>query len=236
MRIDNQKIYDTYRKSILEGKKERIDEARAGMRRKAQILEDKIDDFFDEIERKIDTLEETPVFQTKMLQMLADATKEHNEFVMALKQICQTLDSGAKVIPNTKPHHNQFKPNTVDRDLEQQTPEDSTGVEDDAMNQMDTGVSESFVPKKDSVGHVQKVYSGQYKIEATPNGSAFYVMGLTNNDSKWVEVSSAFATRAGAEDFMAKLKKAESDQKQMSSLKWKEGNLKKNNEYRPKEM
>lgn len=131
MRIDNQKIYDTYKKSVL-------DESKTGMRRRAQILEDRIDDFFDEIERKIDNLEETPVFQSKMLQMLADATKEHNEFVMALKQICQTLDSGAKVIPNKQPHAKGAFPNTVDRDLEQQTPEDQTGIEDDAANQVDT--------------------------------------------------------------------------------------------------
>lgn len=131
MRIDNQKIYDTYERSVLS-------EAKTGMRRRAQILEDRIDDFFDEIERKIHNLEETPVFQTKMLQMLADATKEHNEFVMALKQICQTLDSGAKVVPNRQPHHNNFKPNTVERDLEQQTPEDQTGIENDPTNQIDT--------------------------------------------------------------------------------------------------
>lgn len=138
MRLDNQKIYDTYRKTVLQ-------EAKTGMRRQAQILEDKIDDFFDEIERKINALDETPVFQTKMLQLLADTTKEHNEFIMALKQICQTLDSGAKVIPNTKPHFNNFKNNnnTVDRDIENQTLPDQTGIEDDVANQIDTATSES---------------------------------------------------------------------------------------------
>ena len=73
------------------------------MRRKAEILEDKIDDFVDEIEKKIEKSEENPVFQTKMYQMLADMNKEHAEFVMALKTICATLDSGAKVLPKTKP-------------------------------------------------------------------------------------------------------------------------------------
>jgi hypothetical protein len=223
MRIDNQKIYNTYEKSILE--------AKTGMRRRAQIIEDRIDDFFDEIERKIDNLQETPVFQSKMLQMLADATKEHNEFVMALKQICQTLDSGAKVIPKTKPHAKGAFPNTVDQN---QSP-DNTGVEDDATNQVDSGVAESFVPKGDSVSHIQKVYSGQYKVVATPNGSAYYVMGLTNNDNEYVPVTSAFATKKMADDFMRRLKKAEGDQKQMVTNKWKEGDLKKNNEYRPKE-
>jgi uncharacterized coiled-coil protein SlyX len=133
MRIDNQNVYDTYEKSIL-------NEATSGMRRRAQILEDKIDDFFDDIEKKIDSLEETPVFQSKMLQLLADATKEHNEFVMAMKQICQTLDSGSKVIPNRQPHYGIGKglPNTVDRDMENQRPEDQTGIEDDPTNQIDS--------------------------------------------------------------------------------------------------
>lgn len=231
MRIDNQKIYDTYEKSVLA-------EARSGMRRRAQILEDKIDDFFDEIEKKIDNLEETPVFQSKMLQMLADATKEHNEFVMALKQICQTLDSGAKVIPQTKPHAKGSLPGQQQpgMDMEQ------GGVEDDASNQIDS-VAEAMatydgkhVPKGDSVAHIQKVYSGSYKVVATPNKSAWYVMGLTNNDSEYVPVTSAFASEKLAQDFMRRLKKAEGDQKQMVTNKWKKGDLGKNNEYRPKEM
>jgi hypothetical protein len=34
--------------------------------------------------------------------MLADMNKENAEFIMAMKTICATLDSGAKVIPKTK--------------------------------------------------------------------------------------------------------------------------------------
>ncbi len=242
MRLDNQKIYDSYKKSVLAGKKQKVlTEATKGMRRRAQVLEDKVDDFFDEIEKKIQNLEETPVFQTKMLQMLSDATKEHNEFIMALKQICQTLDSGSKVIPNRHPHAFP-KPNTVDRDLEQQNPEDQTGIEDDSMNQIDTPVTEQEtyngppVPKGDSVPHIQKVYTGGFKVVGTPNGSAYYVMGLTSNDSEYVPVTSAFPSAQAANEFMAKLKTAETKQKQMVTNKWNKADLAKNIEYRPKEM
>jgi len=96
IKYENQTVFDKYQNMI-------INESKNGMRRKAQILEDRIDDFIDEIEKKIDTIQENPTFQTKMFQMLADMNKEHAEFIMAAKTICATLDSGAKVLPKTKP-------------------------------------------------------------------------------------------------------------------------------------
>jgi hypothetical protein len=35
--------------------------------------------------------------------MLADMNKEQSEFIMAVKRICQVLDSGSKTIPNIQP-------------------------------------------------------------------------------------------------------------------------------------
>jgi len=96
IKYENQTVFEKYQNIV-------INESKNGMRRKAQILEDKIDDFIDEIEKKIDKIEENPTFQTRMFQMLADMNKEHAEFYMALKTICATLDSGAKIIPKTKP-------------------------------------------------------------------------------------------------------------------------------------
>lgn len=96
IKYENRTVFEKYQKIVL-------NESKKGMRRKSQIIEDKIDDFIDEIEKKIDKIEENPTFQTKMYQMLADMNKEHAEFIMALKTICATLDSGAKVIPKTKP-------------------------------------------------------------------------------------------------------------------------------------
>ena len=95
LKYENQNILKKYENLILT-------ESKKGMRRKAQILEDHIDDFVDEIEKKIDKIEENPTFQTQMFQMLADMNKELSEFIMAIKTICATLDSGAKVMPKTK--------------------------------------------------------------------------------------------------------------------------------------
>lgn len=95
IKYENRNVFEKYQNLIL-------NESKKGMRRKAQIIEDKIDDFVDEIEKKIDKIEENPTFQTQMYQMLADMNKENSEFIMAMKTICATLDSGAKVIPKTK--------------------------------------------------------------------------------------------------------------------------------------
>ena len=95
IKYENQTVFEKYQNIV-------INESKNGMRRRAQILEDKIDDFIDEIEKKIDKIAENPTFQTKLYQLLADQNKERSEFIMALKTICATLDSGSKMIPKTK--------------------------------------------------------------------------------------------------------------------------------------
>ncbi len=88
---ENQTIFETYQKSILT-------ESKKGFRRKVQILDDSIDDFLDELEKKIDKIDDNPKFQQKMYQELANTTKENSEFLMAMKRVASALDSGAKVI------------------------------------------------------------------------------------------------------------------------------------------
>jgi hypothetical protein len=62
-------------------------------------------------------------------------------------------------------------------------------------------------------------------------------MGQTSNDNpEYVPVTTGFPDKAAASDYMAKLNAAETDQKQMMSMKWNEKYLSKNNEYRPSEM
>jgi len=78
-------------------------ESTKGVRRKLQVLDDKIDDYMDYIKAEIDKLEENPVYQRNMYQLLADTTKEHSEFLMALKRTAASLDSGSMVMPKSKP-------------------------------------------------------------------------------------------------------------------------------------
>ena len=121
IKYENQTVFEKYQNLIL-------NESKKGLRRKAQLIEDRIDDFVDEIEKKIEKIDENPTFQTKMFQMLADMNKEHAEFVMALKTVCATLDSGAKVMPKTKPTAKQNRP----EEPEQQEPEPE---QDEAVNE-----------------------------------------------------------------------------------------------------
>jgi hypothetical protein len=96
---NNEDIQSKYEDSIL-------NESSKGVRRKVQILDDKIDDFIDEVEKKIEKIEDNPTYQQKLYQMLADANKEHSEFLMAMKRIASTIDGGGKTIPRSQGHAN----------------------------------------------------------------------------------------------------------------------------------
>ena len=96
-RVKNSKAYDR----IL------VNESKKGVRRKLQILDDTIDDYMDMIKVEIDKLDENPVYQRQMYQLLADTTKEHSEFLMALKRTAASLDSGSMVMPKAQPSANK---------------------------------------------------------------------------------------------------------------------------------
>jgi len=83
-----------------------LNESSKGVRRSVQILDDKIDDFIDEVEKKIEKIDDNPTYQQKLYQMLADANKEHSEFLMAMKRIAATIDGGGKTIPRSQGHAN----------------------------------------------------------------------------------------------------------------------------------
>lgn len=91
--IENEKIQKAYESKVLT-------EATKGMRREAQVLEDEVDNFHDRVEAEINKIGDNPVLQKQLHQMLADMNKEQSEFIMAMKRICQVLDSGSKTIPN----------------------------------------------------------------------------------------------------------------------------------------
>jgi len=66
-------------------------------------LDDKIEKFIEQIEKQIDAVEENPVFQRKVNQLLVDLSKEHGEFILALRAIVAALDRGAQMVPMRKP-------------------------------------------------------------------------------------------------------------------------------------
>jgi len=140
--IENQKIFKAYEKI-------RLDEAKKGVRRKLQLLDDSIDDYMDYIKAEIDKLDENPVYQRQMYQLLADTTKEHSEFLMALKRVASSLDSGAMVIPKSKPFS---KPNNGGGPIDGQEPE---GEEEPEPQEQ--ALHEKFyaMMKDDLTGHIK---------------------------------------------------------------------------------
>jgi hypothetical protein len=77
---------------------DKLNEARGGVRNKVQKLDAQIDKFMDFLEDEIEKIDENPVFQDRAYQLLANTTKEHSEFLMAVKRVAMALDSkGAKI-------------------------------------------------------------------------------------------------------------------------------------------
>jgi hypothetical protein len=67
-------------------------------------LDDHMDTFVEMIESEIDKIEDNPSFQYKIGLMLANMEKEQGEYVLALRQIVQTIGKKASIIPQTRAH------------------------------------------------------------------------------------------------------------------------------------
>jgi len=69
------------------------------MLRKLHVLDDTIEDFIDELEDGIMSVEDNPVFVKKAHQLLADMSKEYSEFIVALRAIVNAVDRKEKILP-----------------------------------------------------------------------------------------------------------------------------------------
>ena len=126
--LSNEKIYEKYQKTINESKK--------GYRRKVQLLDDRIDDLIDDIEKRIQKEEDNPSFQRKLYQLLADMNKEHGEFLMSIKRIAGTIDSGSKTIPFTKGTMQPNKMQGYDEEPAPEQPQNQPPQEKEEVNEL----------------------------------------------------------------------------------------------------
>lgn len=62
-------------------------------------LDDSIESFIQKLEKKINATKDNPVFQRKAHQLLANMSKEHGEFIMALRAVVNALDREGQMIP-----------------------------------------------------------------------------------------------------------------------------------------
>jgi len=79
-------------------------------------LDDKIEKFIEDIEKQIDNITDNPVFQRKINQLLVDMSKEHGEFMLALRSVVAALDRGAQMVPMRKP---EFMARGIDNQTEE---------------------------------------------------------------------------------------------------------------------
>ena len=80
------------------------------VRHKLKELDSTIDDFLDLLEDSAMKIENNPIFQQQVLQLLADTTKEHGEFMMQMKRVAQALDSKSQKLGQVKPIGKQTNP------------------------------------------------------------------------------------------------------------------------------
>lgn len=66
-------------------------------------LDDKIEDFIQKLEGKINGVKDNPIFVRKAHQLLGDMSKEYSEFLAALRAIVNAVDRKGQVLPKENP-------------------------------------------------------------------------------------------------------------------------------------
>ena len=103
---------DKFKDYLVEGKEK--------LKPKLHLLDDKIETFIEKIEKRVDEIEDNPVFQRKMNQLIVDMSKEHGEFILALRSVVAAMDRGGQVIPSLKRH--SFDPRGISQEEPGLTP------------------------------------------------------------------------------------------------------------------
>lgn len=79
-----------------------IEEKENKLKPRLHSLDDEIETFIETIEERIDGVSDNPLFQKKMNQLLVDLSKEHGEFMLALRSVVAALDRGGQMVPSMK--------------------------------------------------------------------------------------------------------------------------------------
>ena len=93
----------------------------AKLKPRLHLLDDKIEKFIEDIEARVDKVEGNPVFQRKMNQLIVDLSKEHGEFILALRSIVAAMDRVAQYIPSKR--DKDFQARGISPEEELPTPE-----------------------------------------------------------------------------------------------------------------
>lgn len=81
-------------------------------------LDDKIEDFIQKLEGKINAVKDNPIFVKKAFALLGDMSKEYSEFIAALRAIVNAVDRKGMNLPKEKPMSRVRDVNARHRDPE----------------------------------------------------------------------------------------------------------------------
>lgn len=87
------------RKALIESKENYNESKSSKMLKRLHSLDEIIDDFIDELEDEICKTEDNPMFVKKCNELLANLSKEHNEFFGALRSVVSAVDRKSKIVP-----------------------------------------------------------------------------------------------------------------------------------------
>ena len=107
--------------------KEYLVEGKDKLKPRLGLLDDKIEKFIEGIEKRVDEIEDNPVFQRKLNQLLVDMSKEHGEFILALRSVVAAIDRGGQMVPSLKRHELEprgVRPDDEPEDTAEPTPEE----------------------------------------------------------------------------------------------------------------
>jgi len=113
--------------------KEMLSEAKKGKKEKTKMLpelhalDDRIEDFIQKLEGKINAVKDNPIFVKKAFALLGDMSKEYSEFIAALRAIVNAVDRKGMNLPKEKPLSRVRDVNARHRD-----PEDEVAPEEGA--------------------------------------------------------------------------------------------------------
>ena len=119
---------DKFKDYLVEGKEK--------LKPRLHLLDDKIEKFIENIESRIDEIEDNPVFQRKMNQLLVDMSKEHGEFILALRSVVAAMDRGGQVVPMLKRHEFAARGISADDPAAQVPGAEEPGAEEPAQMEM----------------------------------------------------------------------------------------------------
>lgn len=152
----------------------RLDEAasKQNVRKKLQKLDSTLDEFIDDLEDKALKIEDNPVFQKKVLQLLADTNKEYGEFMMAMKRVASALDSKAQNVAREKGSM-QFKPQRDVYGGDEEEPEQPQQPQDQEGQQAENIIHESSSMMK----NIRALSSAMEKVQKFVNDRVSYLSG-----------------------------------------------------------